>query len=392
MGVGEVRETLISDDTVFAVYGNHGVSPTQLDDLLSYISECFLLVGKNVYFTEHPVAGSLNILIEHFSEADVTRVRDCLDTPGTRFVCIATEFLTGTTFNHFRDTAEGENPPPNEPTLTPYELKRARKNRGIGGLIRRSLKMAFHRRKTTEANPTPRFDSYYDDASYWQNRYDRFAEIVEACDRIWCIAPEQLDAYSAAWGEKVALLPLAPTSPTCHASCRGRFVKDIDFFFSGSVTRHRRVILDALRAAGKRVVIANSMLSSVIRENVVARSKVCLHIRQNTSWRYPSAMRLHYFLVRGATVVAEQAHLQCVQEDFVVSASTEAFVEAALAAVADAPRSPAEIAAAYYEATESNRAAILSELSAVLANPPPVGAGSVRDGLDRTSSVETSAP
>ncbi len=87
--------------TVYVVYGNHGPSPAQLDDYLSYLSQAFRAVGYEVTFCEDPMPGKLNVLIECFDQEFCYKIKKASATPGTQFYVMATEFITGQTFNDF---------------------------------------------------------------------------------------------------------------------------------------------------------------------------------------------------------------------------------------------------------------------------------------------------
>lgn len=318
-------------DTVVVVYGNHGPAPVQIDDHLEYLVQAFGLHQTEIRLSETPEAGHPNILIEGFTSRDVDRVSSLAAT-GTRFVCIATEFLTGATFN---DCYEEKRPP----------------------AYLRFLPRGRHKR------------NYYQNKATWIERYTNFAAIAERCDAIWCLDEAQFAGYQAKFGKHARRLPIVALLPPDQVnSQRNCSSKDVDFLFTGTLTPHRTRILDELAARGLKVVIGSSRWTSLMREHYVRRAKVCLDIRQSPDWKYSSCMRLHKLLCSHATIAVEQSSHPSLQESCIGSAPTTDFVDYALELHASASRNGRGYVAYddYYALSEADRSAVSERLSELL--------------------------
>ena len=318
---------------VYLVYGNHGRSPGQLEDYHTYLNQALAPQGLQVLYTEDPVAGEFNILIEFFDLEFVHKVRKASKVSGTRMILIATEFLTGPTFNDFS-------------TMLSQTLLR-RSNlpkwvRSIGHAVGPILMPRFIR--TMALNYLP--DNYikfraeyrrhfgvarqstYEMNQYWQDRYEFFCDVVPLCEQIWCVTPHQMPAYLQQFeGSNINLMPLVSWTEACSNSDQGKLEKDIDFLFTGSITPYRESVLKELKLLGYKVMEGPPTWPAYMRDHYVARSKVCLQIRQNPSWKYPSVMRYHHLLNSGAVIVADKGLETCMQETFLITTPPEEFVE-----------------------------------------------------------------
>lgn len=315
---------------VYFVFGNHGPAPAQIEDYYLYLKQAFQFSGIELLLTEYPVPGKLNILIECFVQEYAYIVSETSKVKGTRFICLATEFITKQTFNDFSD------PRRPKPSITIHHFK---------AFIRKTVDIFFpHSLRVFLIKRLPKLYFYYRDlfnklfsevhfsrrtayGRYWQSRYSIFCEIVEQCEAIWCVSPHQMDAYQTKFGNKARLMPIGAWEAIANSE-QGRIEKDIDFLFTGTITPHRKSIIDTLCQKGFKVVIGFPNWPAFIREHFTARSKICLHIRQHPTWKFPSIMRYHYLLCSGAVVVAEKAEESCEQEQFFTCVSPEDFVSA----------------------------------------------------------------
>jgi hypothetical protein len=199
----------------------------------------------------------------------------------------------------------------------------------------------FLRALVIELLPTPYFkarqfyyawfgyptSSIYSAKNYWRDRFRFFNLIVPYCEAIWCVTPHQMDEYRRLFGDKVHLMPIASWKTNVQNALQGRVEKDIDFLFTGSATPYREAVFKYLRDKGYTVFVGPATLPTYLREHFIARSKICLQVRQNGSWKYPSIMRYHYLLCSGATVIAEQTDETCPQEEYIITAKPKDFVQ-----------------------------------------------------------------
>lgn len=347
-------------ETVYFVYGNHGPAPHQLDDLLSLCSELIpQVLGNQLLVSEEPKPGALNILVECFDPQFVARIQSIkAESPSTRFVCIATEFVTGSTFNDF----SGENL--GQPSKSMTENLRMGTGRAIARLVQqqprdflsknfggiyRALRSTYFR--VFGRNVHKFAKTHYEQWEYWQRRFHCFAQLVPMFDVILPVTLHQTAAYEAAFPNSlVRTLPVFPIRNHAVDEVRDR---DIDFFFSGTMTTYRRQMIAKLEDRGHAVVVAPPSLPSSIRLNYLRRSKVCLHIKLREDWPYPSNLRLHQLLSQGKTVVVESARHTCWQERFCRLVPSSSFVEACESALRGA-ESESSILALYQEASRAD--------------------------------------
>lgn len=366
--------------TAYFVYGNHGKAPPQLDDYYAYLGEAFEAQGFRLHLSEYPVKGNLNILLECFDSAYCSRIREAAAAPGTRLILIATEFITGSTFNDFSGEAQKL-----VKRKTPAWLKFIVKN------VAPFLFPKFVRGLAIERFPEPYFNlrqKYYSilgirndyEAAFraiFQARFDCFIDVIDQFESVWCVTPHQLKEYIALLGSlKVKCMPLTSWSPAVKNRAQSVMTKDIDFLFTGSITPYRSYVLETLKARGYNVVVGPASWPGYMRDHFISRSKVCLQIRQDPQWKYPSVMRYHYLLTAGSVVVAEEATERCVQENFLYLAPPKDFIETCELAIVkgDFVAHGRRVCERYFEGTEGERQKFVSLL-------PDFSNGHIREAL-----------
>ena len=254
--------------------GNHNNSVT-ITDLVYLLRGGIRDCGYDATISHDLMPGGCNIMIEHFlDDTNLLRLINA-KTPGTRYVMIGTERLTGNTFN-----------------------------RGLGDK-----------------------DSHYGNEVYWRTRFNNFMVAAQLSDAIWVLAEPEVAAYSAALpGKAVAFLPHGHVSEFAQVKHRPEATKDIDFFFSGSMTTHRRAIINAL--AEKHLVVYNPMhTADYLRMDLMSRAKVCLSMRISPDNEYPSVSRMH-FHIENRNFLLHEAYAQGSPLDpYVLTAPPEDFVE-----------------------------------------------------------------
>src|SRR5690606_18293824 len=131
----------------------------------------------------------------------------------------------------------------------------------------------------------------------------------------------QIKSYEEAFpSAQVRYFPIVTykTHPRLHHNDNR---KDIDVFFSGSITPERQQSLHRLEKKGLKVVYG--MWSEVLRDHYLNRSKVCLQLKQNPNWPFPSVMRIHHLLASGNLVLSERCEVPCLQEEFTTTFTGE---------------------------------------------------------------------
>jgi hypothetical protein len=262
------------------VYGNHGKDPFHIMDTLLLVKLSLEALGHKADLEAQMTPGKTNILLECFTYDFVEAMKEVARTPGTEFIIIATEFVTGDTFNDFSHVDE-------EPAL----------------------------------------DSHYDIPQYWRKRFRTFLLAQEKARAIWHLADSQVDPFRQATGHpRVAYLPHGYVEGFARVRHKPAEHKDIDAIFTGTLTRHRHTLIRELEQRGIRAV-ATKPVNFVQREDLVARAKIGLNIRQTGRWRYPSNSRYHFHLSNDSLLISEQCEVKCDLSPYIIEADTGRFAD-----------------------------------------------------------------
>jgi len=197
-----------------------------------------------------------HVFVECFKPSDAAAMAK-LRKSGTAVVIVATENITGSTFNDF--------------------------SRAPGS-------------------------GHYGGTSTWKNRFDNFLLCASHATAIWCPfdAPKQLDAYRALVEVPVVSLPFAhfPKFPrVTHAA------KTTDVFFWGTRTKHRDEVMARLK--GKYATTFPGFMHDTRRDMLTGQSKICLNLKQYRAWPIPSKMRCWYHLSNASCLVGETCAVPC---------------------------------------------------------------------------------
>ncbi|MCR9254934.1 MAG: hypothetical protein NXI16_02430 [Alphaproteobacteria bacterium] len=224
---------------------------------ITYCYEGLHSTGMPVDYSIDYVArpNALNIIVDSFDtpyaqDVVARRVRS-----GGQHILVATEFLTGDTFNDI-----GE-----------------------------------------------RTDSYYDDKEWWRERFERFHMIASTAQAIWVSTDHQIDAYRAAYpGIPILRLPFCFSSQWNHRLSR---VPDklYDVFFTGAATDRRKRILGGI-ASRARVYNPPGMYDSLYVQ-IGSQARIGLHLKLKDGWPYTSPMRHLSLLHCDTYIISEKCDL-----------------------------------------------------------------------------------
>jgi hypothetical protein len=326
-----------TEQPVYFVYGNHGKSPSQIEDYFILTKDLFAAtLSVPVIPSETIVPDAINILLEAFDkkfEKEIKGVKQAH--PGTVIVCFVTEFLTEGTFNNFLKLL-GPQLPVNAksrlyrttwlgrvmPILIPAPVRAWILS--LFPSVYSAAKRIYY--PIFGANPFLVLDRY-DDAQYWQKRYDLFISASHSIDFIWCVSEHQVNGYLDVLGEERVRLvqPLPYVAPPSNPA-RELFESAFDTSFTGTLTPRRKEIMTQLRSTGVKVANADFNFPSSMRKELVKQCKFTLHIKQNEFWPFPSNMRLHYLILQNRPVISEKADVPCFQSQFVHEVETESLV------------------------------------------------------------------
>ena len=262
------------------VYGNHGKDPFHIMDTLLLIKLGLESLGHKADLEAQMTPGKTNILLECFTFDFVEAMKEVSKTRGTEFIIIGTEFATGETFNNFSN-------PDEEPAL----------------------------------------DSHYDIPQYWKKRFRTFLRAQESARAIWHLAESQVEPFKqAAQNSQVFYLPHGYVEGFARVRHKPAQYKDIDAIFTGTLTKHRHSLIRELEKCGVSAV-ATKPLNFVQREDLVARSKIGLNIKQTNSWLFPSNSRYHFHLCNDSLMVSERCEIQCDLSPYIIESTLSGFVE-----------------------------------------------------------------
>ncbi len=257
----------------FSIFtGNHNAG---MHDLAEHLKHSLESAGHAAAFSRGLVRGTPNILVENFGPK-LLEMAIGLAASGTPLVLWGTEEITGETFN--LGVAPGH--------------------------------------------------AHYDLQEMWQLRHDNFATVAEHAAAIWVPVETLVEPYGRlAPGVPVRCFPHGYTEGWPRVEHRPEAAKDIDFYFSGTPTAHRRGILEAL-AARHKVVSHHHEVPEDVRRDYLARAKVCLSLRLGPQTRLPSVSRMHALVMNRCFVLHEQCPQPSHLDPFVNHVAPEALLDA----------------------------------------------------------------
>jgi hypothetical protein len=260
--------------------GNHG-NAHGIADLVCLLRNAVRDCGHDPIVSNVIEQGKLNILIENFGDERQQEYLMKCKTPSTRYVVIATERITGESFN--------------------------------AGVVSKH--------------------HHYSDQNYWKHRFDGFRLVAQVCEAVWVLDKTVVDSYAALMSDKrVRFIPHGYVNDFGQVKHRSEADKDIDFFFSGSLTEHRCAILNEL-ATHHRVCFLQQASPDYLRMDMLARTKVCLSLRLSPMNELPSVSRMHFHLQNCNYLVHEQYVGSCPLDPYVIHSPSEDIVDWARAAL-----------------------------------------------------------
>jgi len=273
------------------VYGNHYNFGLSVSHTLMMLKHGLEDLGHRADIEKDLQPGFVNILIENFTNDYIATLEEQW-TPDTRLIVIGTEIVTDGTFNNF-STDSGDTGHPWDRRLDNY------RNRPV-----------------------------------LNERFRNFLSLAPRMDAVWHLAFQQVEPFKAHLPDTVVNYVAHGYTDRC-ATVRQLpdSEKDIDVFYSGSMTRYRAAILEELENAGFKMGVTHQMTAPFHRDDLVARSKLAINIRQDESWPYESNSRLYYHIVNDSVVLTEACPDSSDLHDYApeISGSVVDFVAAQLA-------------------------------------------------------------
>jgi len=260
--------------------GNHN-SHHGIGDTVLFLKNALQDCGHQASISHWIEPDQINIVLEHFTEEAHILPLIQARGRGTRFILIGTEPIENGTFNHSID---------------------------------------IHH-------------EHYGKRDYWKLRFDSFAVAAGLADAIWVLAESMVPGYAALFPNlPVRFLPHGYVNNFATVVPRPEVDRDIDFYFSGALTNHRKKILGDLNRT-HRVWVADATVPEYLRQDMLSRSKVSLSLRLSAHNRIPSVSRIHHHLQNRSFLLQEAYDLPCELDPFVLQAATADFAEWARAAL-----------------------------------------------------------
>lgn len=267
---------------VYIHSANHFHSPGVQDALLMMRNGA-RDAGHSAYITDLPVPDSCSIFLEHFIEDSHWKMVRDAKTIGCRTIIVCTELISASGFNCELSVSTG--------------------------------------------------GAHYADTRYWERRFAGFQAAITHTDEVWVLADSVVPDYQAALpGMPIRVLPHGWVSNFQRVDHEPEERKDIDFFFSGSLTPFRVDILNRL-AKHHRVAVSPQGAPDYLRLDLLARAKVCLSLPLSPANRLPSLSRLHFHLQNANFVLQLQHQDSCALDPYVLHAPAADFGDWAVAAL-----------------------------------------------------------
>lgn len=150
---------------------------------------------------------------------------------------------------------------------------------------------------------------------------DLVLPLMQRAISVWDSSPENMAALRT-HGVESEMLSFGWV-PELEGDVRHDVEKDLDFYFCGSVTPHRRAIFDRLSDLGYRVAVAFDDLPFFRNQNL-ARAAVLPTLRQSETMRHVPQARILHLVANGCLVAGEGGENQEPVEDLFVHAGPDA--------------------------------------------------------------------
>ncbi len=250
------------------------------EDMFEYIAQGFRSIGVRVnYSTQEYRGDAVNLMMEGCnaeSGASIAALRQQF--PRSRLYLIATEILTSDGFNSAN---------------------------------------AVHRNGA----------EHYSNAPYWTDRTNGFRAIAPGVDGLVFFAESLIDGYRGLHHRHhyVPLVAL-PGYPVLDREPGPE--RDIDIFFSGTLTAYRQEVLGLLAQRGLKVVAQSVSFAEYVRRHYLRRAKLAIGLRLGPDTRFMSKQRAHYCLMNRIPHVFEATSDQTDLHPYMLfSAPGQAFLD-----------------------------------------------------------------
>ena len=287
------------------IFTNHPDS-RGVEDWVLTLMGMLLAAGKDVSIGDRFTPEGINIITECFDDEFVSEIQSAAKR-GCKIIIIATEHITGNTFNNFH-----------EPTfyerllldLTKFKLGRSVLKRTFRRLWRECLNRGCH-------------------SGFFSKRFHNFVKCAKTAQSIWVAERLQMSNYRQLLGpdQRIVEFPYCWFEPL-NQTVNGRHAngqKTYDLFFSGTLTDYRAQVIRELETAGFSTIKLLPTTPLFFRNQFADASRIILDIKQNEDWCYISNLRVHYHLQRGDFIVSEKRKNACCLQPYLFQAGDSLF-------------------------------------------------------------------
>lgn len=147
------------------------------------------------------------------------------------------------------------------------------------------------------ANTLHRADGdHYSDSVYWGGRTQGFRALAPQLDGLIFLAESLLEGYQSL-NLRSHYLPLLALPGYQEIQRLPEAQRDIDVFFSGTVTDYRAGVIELLKQEGFQVFQQSTQFPEYVRRHFLARSKLAIGLKLAKSTQFTSKQRAHYYLI-----------------------------------------------------------------------------------------------
>lgn len=279
------------------IIANHG-GLRGIEDWILTIMGMLQTVGRDVSIGDRFAIDKLNVVLEGFSDEFLDEIESAAKR-GCKIIIIATEYITGNTFNKFWESDSLD-----------YVLLQAARLRLGRSLIKRIFPQRWGQRHNRVHEFTKRFRNFVKAAKFAQSIW--VAEPLEAPNYQQLLGPDKpIVAFPYCWFE-----PLYKEISGLY----GNGQKTHDLFFSGALTDYRKQVIGELEAGGFSAIKLSPTTPLFLRNHFADSARIILDLKKNRDWGYISNLRVHYHLQRGDFVVCEKRKNACCLQPYLFQA------------------------------------------------------------------------
>lgn len=136
---------------------------------------------------------------------------------------------------------------------------------------------------------------HYSNSGYWGQRTVGFFALLPAIDGLIFLAESLIDGYRSL-KMRSHYLPLVALPGYRTVQREAEAARDIDIFFSGTLTDYRLEVLQALEQEGFKVASHSTLYPNYVRRRFLARSRLAVGLRLGKDTQFTSKQRAHYYL------------------------------------------------------------------------------------------------